>query len=164
MTLEQQPMPNPMADIAKIPPDDIPTVLNSIVNESLLGFTRSLDDAGQWVWKTVGEDGSHRDEMIDLVHDDMVAFDMLIRFCTQQPQPFGAQVNFIPLIKGKNEHSSWSVYILQPDPNGQPTTRAHVNANRLGVGIALALCVVVEANLLMQHRTLFPGKYLAIAH
>lgn len=162
---EQQPLPNPMADIQSIPPEDIPLVLNSIVNESLLGFTRKLDEAGNWTWSAVGEDGQRRDELIDLVHDDMVAFDMLIRFCTQQAEPFGAQVNFIPLIKGKNERPSWSVYILQPGgPDGQPITRAHVNANRMGVGIALALAVLVEANLLMQHRTLFPGKYLAVAH
>jgi hypothetical protein len=164
MPLEQQPTPNPMADISQIPPDDIPLVLNSIVNESLLGFTRSLDSSGAWVWKAVGEDGEQRDELIDIVHDDMVAFDMLIRFCSQQPQPFGAQMNYIPVIPGKSERASWSVYVLQPDPAGQPVTRAHVNANRLGVAIALALAVVVEANLLIQHRLLFPGKYLAIAH
>ncbi len=163
--LEQQPQPNPMmADLAKIPPEDLPLVLNSIVNESLLGFTRSMASDGSWVWTATGEDGEKRTEMIDMVHDDMVAFDMLIRFCTQQPEPFGAQMNFIPHIKGMNERPSWSVYILQPDPAGQPTTRAHVNANRLGVAIALALCQVVEANLLMQHRILFPGQYLAIAH
>lgn len=163
-TLEEQPLPNPMADISKIPPEDLPLVLNSLVNESLLGFSRSLDSSGAWTWKAVGEDGSTRTELFDLVMDDMVAFDMLVRFCSQQKPPFGAQVNYIPHIPGKNERPSWSVYILQPDPEGQPTQRAHVNANRLGVGIALALCVVVEANLPMQHRLLFPGKYLAIAH
>lgn len=162
--MEQQPLPNPMTDVQQIPPEDLPLVLNSIVNESLLGFTRTLDAAGQWVWKATGEDGAERTELFDLVHDDMVAFDMLIRFCSQQPQPFGAQVNYIPRIPDKAPAPSWSCYVLQPDPNGQPITRAHVNANRLGVAIALALCVVVEANLPMQHRTLFPGKYLAIAH
>jgi hypothetical protein len=164
-TLEQQPMPNPMHDVRKIPPDDLALVLNSIINESLLGFSRTLDSSGAWLWTCTGENGEKRTEMFDLVHDDLLAFDMLNRFCSQQrPQALGSQVNSIPFIEGKNEGPSWSVYILQPDPKGNPTTRAHVNANHLGVAIALALCVVVDANLPMQHRLLFPGKYLAIAH
>jgi hypothetical protein len=155
--------PSPIADVSKLPQEDIPLVLNSLVNESLLGFNRTLNDAGQWEWKCVGEDGSVATEMFDLVRNDMLAFEMLVRFCKSQPTPFGAQVNFIPAVS-EGQRPMWSIYILQPDANGQPSTRAHVSANTLGVGIALALCGVVEANLLSQHRILFPAKYLAIAN
>jgi hypothetical protein len=152
------------SDPSKIPSEDIPLVLNSLVCEALLGFTRELDDDGQWKWTAIGEDGKANHELFDLVHNDALAWDMLIRFCQGQPQPFGAQVNYIPHMQGINERPSYQVYILQPDAGGKPSIRAQTTANRLGVGIALALCYVVEADMEMQHRILFPGKYLAIAN
>lgn len=154
--------PPSLADL-NIPSEHVPLLLNSIVNEGLLDFKRELVN-GQWVWTGNGMDGKPTNELFDLVHNDYLAMDLLIRFCDGQPLPLGFQANRIPMIKGVNERAQWSLYVMQPDKGGQPQTIAHVNAYRLGVAIATALCHILEADLQVQHRTLFPAHYLAIAN
>lgn len=159
-TMTEQPAPQPPSqDVRDIPQAHIPLVLNSIVCESLLDFKRTLVD-GEWKWSGVGVDGTVRNELFDLVHDDGLAIEMLTRFCGGQPTPLGYQLNFIPSINGSPQ--MFQVYILQPDANGQPQVWNKVGCNRIGVGIALALCGIVQADLKRQHRQLFPGSYLSI--
>lgn len=160
-----QAQPNPTAgfDLGKLPQEHIPLLLNSIVNEALLGFTRELVN-GEWKWTGVDAEGTQHHELHDLVHNDLLAIEMLTRFGDGQEPPMAWQLNRIPHLPGANQRAMWQLYLLAPDANNQPQVVNQVTANKIGVAIALALCGVVNANLEMQHRTLFPGHYIAIAH
>ncbi len=150
-------------DLRDIPKEHIPTVLNSIVCEALLDFKRQLV-GGEWQWSGTGVDGEQQHELFDLVHDDGLAIEMLTRFCAGQPTPLGYQLNYIPKIEGVSQQAMFQVYILQPDLEGNPQVLHRVDANRIGLGIALVFCGIVRADVTMQHRTLFPASYLSIAN
>jgi len=145
----------------KIPKEHIPLVLNSILNEALLGFKRELVN-GEWQWTGTTAEGQVTNELHDFVDNDAVAIEMLTRFGDVQDPPIAFQLNRIPRIKGVNERALFQLYLLAPDKNGQPQTLLTVNASRIGVAISLALCTHLQANLEMQHRTLFPGHYMTL--
>lgn len=161
--MQAQPNPTPGFDLGKLPKEHIPLLLNSIVNEALLGFTRELVK-GEWVWTAFDNEGQAHHELHDIVHNDLLAIEMLTKFGQAQTPPMAWQLNFIPAIPGVNERPMYQLYLLAPDANQQPQVVNQVTANKIGVGVALALCGVVQADLEMQHRTLFPGHYIAIAH
>lgn len=163
--MRDQPNPGAAQNLGgTIPQEHIPLVLNSIVNEGLLGFTRELVN-NQWVWTGKSQDGTETThELFDLVHNDYLAMDMLRNFCQGQTPPMGYQLNYIPKMKGISEQPMYTLYLLAPDAGGQPSIVNQVTANRMGVAICMALCGVLQADLKMQHRTLFPGHYIAIAN
>jgi hypothetical protein len=161
--MQEQPKPAGINLGDKIPQEHIPLVLNSILNEALLGYTRELVN-GEWQWTATGTDGQTTHELHDFVNTDAVAIEMLTRFGDGQEPPIAWQLNRIPHLPGQNERALFQLYLIAPDAKGQPRILLTVNAARIGVAISLALCTHIQANLEMQHRILFPGHYIATAN
>lgn len=160
--MQDQPKPPGAVNLGdKIPKEHIPLVLNSILNEALFGFKRELVE-GEWVWTGTTVEGEVTHELHDFVNTDAVAIEMLTRFGDGQVPPIAWQLNRIPHLPGQNNRALFQLYLLAPDEKGQPQVLLTVNAARIGVAISLALCTHIQANLEMQHRTLFPGHYLLL--
>lgn len=159
--MQEQPKPTGMNLGDKIPKEHVPLLLNSIVNEALMGFKRDLVN-GEWQWTGTGADGQVTHELFNFVEDDHLALEMLTRFGQGQTPPIAWQLNYIPHIEGLNDRAMYQIYLLAPDANKQPQIVQNVGANRIGLGIALALCGLVQADLMVQHRTLFPGHYMRL--
>lgn len=158
--MQDQPNPGVPFNLGEaIPKEHIQLVLNSIINERLLGFTRELVNS-DWQWTGTGKDGTTTHELHDFVGNDFVAIDMVTRFCAAQEPPMAWQLNYIPHLPGVNERAIHQFYLLRPDMNAQPQTLQSVYANKIGLAISLAVIGLLEADVKSVHQTLFPGHYL----
>jgi hypothetical protein len=151
-------------DLSAIPGTDIPLVLNSIVAEVLMGFTRHTvtDKAGtRFEWRGTGQDGQPTTELFDFVREPGLALELMTRWAADNS--FGFQVVRIPDVPDRGIQAHWRAYLLRIGPNGEGVPFAEVGGNSAGVVLTLLICAQMPGvDVKRTHKELFPGHYMKL--
>lgn len=161
---DPQPLPapaGPTTNLADFPKEHIPLLLNSIICEQLLGFTRELV-GNEFVWTGKGMDGEVTHELFDLVREDAVAFDMAVRFVDAQQPPMGFQITRIPAIEQRGTKAQFQAFLMRIGPGGEGVPFAQAAGYKAGATIALLVAGQLGVDIAARHRELFPGHYMEI--
>lgn len=138
-----------------IPKEHIAHVLNVIISECLLGFERRLEN-GKHEWRGKRLDGTISDWSTDLppfATDLAEAMHLATQVCRQMGVGLNAIYNPV--------HDVHLVVVLAIAPDGKSARPAfQVSGRPLPELLASAICQLIEADLMIYHRELFPAHYI----
>jgi hypothetical protein len=153
-------------------PEDFPVLLGAILSERLLRAERSLGDDGAWRWTYTdprhageGEPATLCTTNPPILIDDAHVAEVLVMLATlaSEGEPikwvFGRRP--VPEAFAKQGCAAWySCRIFVP---GSATeVAAEASADIMAVAIGLAMAKLAGADVAIEHRVMFPHRYLAL--
>lgn len=167
--LEPQPQPRPTLNLSDYPQEHIPLLLNSILCEECLGFTRELvsdrEGGTRFEWTGQGANAEITHELFDFVRNDAVAFDFAVRFVDRQQPPMGFQIIRVPEIDmpGRQSPAQFMAFLLRINTSGGGEPFAESRGFRAGATIALLIAGQLNVDIAARHRELFPAHYMKLS-
>lgn len=154
----------------KIPPEDLPLLLNAILSERLLGAARSLGEGGRWWWTYPDPKGGDDAPVLRTDHpvlsmdesrcDDVL---MMLNNLSHSGQPFNWAFGRRPVPPEYRDRGVTQWYgcrLFAPDDSGAVVSEA--GAEVMSTAIALAIVRLTGADLQAEHRVMFPHRYLVL--